>query len=100
LRLTLATVAADDGAELQAALEVPGLIALGGKAVTADALHCNRRTVVVIDAGGGDWYLALKASQLSSCPMQGRASASSPQTTLQRVRTRPDMVARRPASAR
>ena len=50
LRLTLATVAADqggaadNGGELGAALEVLGLIALKGKVVTADALHCNRRT--------------------------------------------------------
>ncbi len=45
LRLTLATVAADNGSELDAGLEVLGLIALKGKVVTADALHCNRRTV-------------------------------------------------------
>jgi len=31
--------------------------------VTADALHCNRRTVAVINAGGGDYCLALKADQ-------------------------------------
>jgi predicted transposase YbfD/YdcC len=29
----------------------------------ADALHCNRRTVAAINAGGGDWCLALKANQ-------------------------------------
>ena len=48
LRLTLATVAADNGGELEAALEVLGLIALKGKVVTADALHCNRRAVAAI----------------------------------------------------
>ncbi len=63
LRLTLATVAADHGGELEAALEVLGLIALKGKVVTADALHCNRRTVAAITAGGGDYCLALKANQ-------------------------------------
>ena len=63
LRLTLASVPADRGAELEAALEVLGLIALKGKVVTADALHCNRRTVAAINAGGGDWCLALKANQ-------------------------------------
>jgi predicted transposase YbfD/YdcC len=63
LRLTLATVTADHGTELDAALEVLGLIALKGKVVTADALHCNRRTVAAINAGGGDWCLALKANQ-------------------------------------
>jgi predicted transposase YbfD/YdcC len=61
---------------------VLGLIALKGKGVTADALHCNRRTVAAIatvapagNAGGGDWCLALKANQASSCQVQGRASA-------------------------
>ena len=63
LRLMLASVPADKGAELEAALEVPGLIALKGKVVTADALHCNRRTVAAINARGGDWCLALKANQ-------------------------------------
>jgi len=63
LRLTLATVAADNGGELEAALEVLGLIALKGKVVTADALHCNRRTVAQITGGGGDYCLALKANQ-------------------------------------
>ena len=63
LRLTLATVAADHGGELAAAIEVPGLIALKGKIVTADALHCNRRTVAAITEGGGDYCLALKAKQ-------------------------------------
>ncbi len=63
LRLTLATATADHGTELDAALEVLGLIALKGKVVTADALHCNRRTVAAINAQGGDWCLALKANQ-------------------------------------
>ena len=63
LRLTLASVTADGGTELDAALDVLGLIALKGKVVTADALHCNRRTVAVINAQGGDWCLALKANQ-------------------------------------
>jgi predicted transposase YbfD/YdcC len=67
LRLTLAPdtvpVAADHGSELEAAIEVLGLIALKGKVVTADALHCNRRTVAAITEGGGDYCLALKANQ-------------------------------------
>ena len=33
--------------------------------MTADALHCNRRTVAAINAQGGDWCLALKANQES-----------------------------------
>lgn len=63
LRLTLATVPADRGTELDAAIEALGLIALKGKVVTGDALHCNRRTVAAINAQGGDWCLALKANQ-------------------------------------
>jgi predicted transposase YbfD/YdcC len=63
LRLTLASLPADKGGELEAALDVLGLIALKGKVVTADALHCNRRTVAAINAAGGDWCLSLKANQ-------------------------------------
>lgn len=63
LRLTLASRAADNGTELDAALEVLGLLALKGKVVTGDALHCNRRTVEAINARGGDWCLALKRNQ-------------------------------------
>lgn len=63
LRLTLATVAADNSGELEAALEVLGLIALKGKVVTADALHYNRRTAAQIIEGGGEDCLALKANQ-------------------------------------
>ena len=65
LRLTLASRAADNGRELDAALEVLGLLALKGKVVTGDALHCNRRTVEAINARGGDWCLALKRNQES-----------------------------------
>ena len=100
LRLTLATVAADHGGELEAALEVLGLIALKGKVVTADALHCNRRTVAAITQGGGDYCLALKANQVSSCPTPGPVSASCRQTTRPRVRREPGMAARRPAPER
>jgi predicted transposase YbfD/YdcC len=63
LRLTLASVPADRGTELEAAIEALGLIALKGKVVTADALHCNRRTVAAITQGGGDYCLALEANQ-------------------------------------
>jgi hypothetical protein len=41
--LTLATVAAKDRNEVDAALEVIGLIDLKGKIVTADALRCPGR---------------------------------------------------------
>lgn len=65
LRLTLATVAAKDRNEVDAALEALGLIDLKGKIVTGDALHCNRRTVAAIVAKGGDYCLALKGNQES-----------------------------------
>src|SRR5262245_18691320 len=63
LRLTLATVAAKDGNEVDAALEVLGLIDLKGKIVTADALHCNRKMAETIIAKGGDYCIALKGNQ-------------------------------------
>jgi len=63
LRLMLATAAADNGSELEAPINLLGLIALKGKIVTADALHCNRRTDAPITEGGGDYCLALKANQ-------------------------------------
>ena len=100
LRLTLATVAADHGGELEAALEVLGLIALKGKVVTAGAVHCNRRTVAAITGGGGDYCLALKANQVNSCPMPGPVSARFCQTIRSRITRRPGMAARRPAPAR
>lgn len=65
MRTTVATVAADNGSELEAALEVLGLIALRVWVMTADALHSNRRTVAAITDVGGDCCLALKASQAS-----------------------------------
>ena len=77
LRLARACVPAGKGGEREAALAVPGLIALKGKVVTADALQCNRRTVAAVNAGGGDGCLALKANQVSFCRMPGRASARS-----------------------
>jgi predicted transposase YbfD/YdcC len=65
LRLTLATVAAKDGNEVDAALDVLGLIDLKGRIVTADALHCNRRMVSAIVDKGGDYCIALKGNQES-----------------------------------
>ena len=63
LRLTLATVAAKDGNEVDAALEVIGLIDLKGRIVTGDALHCNRRMVKAIVDKGGDYCIGLKGNQ-------------------------------------
>ena len=65
LRLTLATVEAKNSNEVDAALEVLGLIDLKGKIVTGDALHCNRRMVKAIVDKGGDYCIALKGNQES-----------------------------------
>ena len=63
LRLTLATVEADNRNEVDAALEVLGLVDLKGKIVTGDALHCNRKAAAQIIDQGGDYCLALKGNQ-------------------------------------
>lgn len=63
MRLTLASVAAKDGNEIEAALEVLGLIDLKGTIVTADALHCHRKMAARIVERGGDYCLALKGNQ-------------------------------------
>jgi predicted transposase YbfD/YdcC len=63
LKLTLATVAAKQGNEVEAALEVLGLIELKGCVVTGDALHCNRKAAETIIAKGGDYCFTLKGNQ-------------------------------------
>ena len=63
LRMTLATLAADNGAESAAALEVVALLDLTGAIVTADALHCHRRMAAAILARGGGYLLALKGNR-------------------------------------
>jgi predicted transposase YbfD/YdcC len=63
LKLTLATVAAREGNEVEAALEVLGLIDLKGCIVTGDALHCNRKAAATIIAKGGDYCFTLKGNQ-------------------------------------
>jgi predicted transposase YbfD/YdcC len=65
LRLTLATVEAEDRNEVDAALAVLGLVDLKGRIVTGDALHCNRRMVDLIVKKGGDYCIALKGNQES-----------------------------------
>ena len=63
LRMTLATVAARDRNEVDAALEVLGLVDIKGRIVTADALHCNRKMAASVVAKGGDYCLSLKGNQ-------------------------------------
>jgi len=75
LRLTLASVPADRGTELEAAIEALGLIALKGKVVTADALHCNRRTVAAINAVAATGAWRSRPTRTRSCLMHGPVSA-------------------------
>ena len=70
LRLTLATVAAKDRDEVDAALEVIGVIDLKGRIVTGDALHCNRRMVEAIVAKGGDYASRSRATRSCCCRMR------------------------------
>ena len=71
LRLTLATVAAKDGDEVSAALEVLGLIDIKDKIVTADALHCHRKMAAQVKDQGGDYCLRLRGNQADSSATPG-----------------------------
>jgi len=63
LRLTLASLEAKGGSEVETALSLIGLIDLKGHIVTADALHCHRRMAEAILAKGGDYCLTLKGNR-------------------------------------
>jgi predicted transposase YbfD/YdcC len=63
LRLTLASLEAKGGSEVEAALSLIGLIDLKGHIVTADALHCHRRMAAAVVAKGGDYCFTLKGNQ-------------------------------------
>jgi len=49
--------------EIEALPELLALLALDGRIVTADAMHCQRATAQAILDGGGDYCLALKGNQ-------------------------------------
>jgi predicted transposase YbfD/YdcC len=63
LRLTLASLEAEGGSEVEAALGLIGLIDLKGYIVTADALHCHRRMAQAVIGGGGDYCFTLKGNR-------------------------------------
>jgi predicted transposase YbfD/YdcC len=63
LRLTLASLEAEGGSEVETALALIGLIDLRGHIVTADALHCHRRMAEAIVVKGGDYCLTLKGNR-------------------------------------
>jgi predicted transposase YbfD/YdcC len=67
-RMVLASVAAPDRDETQAAQELLDLVQLKGAIVTGDALHCNRAMVDKIVENGGDYVLALKGNQSALYP--------------------------------
>lgn len=88
LRLSLASLEAEGGREVEAALALIGLLDLKGHIVTADALHCHRRMAEAILAKRGGYCLALKGnrgellSQAQAClskagPRHPRAQSSS-----------------------
>lgn len=52
-----------DGNEIAALSELLALLALEGRIVTADAMHCQRATAQAILDRGGDYVLALKSNQ-------------------------------------
>ena len=63
LRLTLASLKAEGGNEVDAALALIDLVELKGHIVTADALHCHGRMAAAITAKGGDYCLTLKGNR-------------------------------------
>jgi predicted transposase YbfD/YdcC len=52
-----------DSNEITALPELLALLALDGRIVTADAMHCQKATAQIILDRGGDYVLALKANQ-------------------------------------
>jgi predicted transposase YbfD/YdcC len=64
LRMTFAhTQAGHGGGEAEAAIKLLESVSLKGCVVTADAIHCDRRTVKTIKQRGGDYVIALKRNQ-------------------------------------
>ena len=62
-RLVLGQRLAQGRAEVEAALELVGLLRLEGTIVTADALHCHRKMAQAIRERGGDYALAVKGNR-------------------------------------
>jgi predicted transposase YbfD/YdcC len=62
-RLVLGQRLAQGRAEVEAALELVGLLRLEGTIVTADALHCHRAMAQAIRDRGGDYALAVKGNR-------------------------------------
>ena len=63
VRLSLGYVAAENGNEVAAAMEVLRLVDIAGATVTADALHCHRAMAKTICERSADYVLTLKDNQ-------------------------------------
>jgi predicted transposase YbfD/YdcC len=63
MRMTFAQTEAGAGGEAEAAIRLLESVSLKGCVVTADAIHCDRRTVNTVKQRGGDYVIALKLNQ-------------------------------------
>jgi predicted transposase YbfD/YdcC len=63
MRMTLTQTEAGEGGEAEAAIRLLEHLSLKGCVVTADAIHCDRRTVETVKRRGGDYVIALKLNQ-------------------------------------
>ena len=63
MRMTFAQTQAGEGGEAEAAIALLQRLSLTGCVVTADAIHCDRRTVETVKQRGGDYVIALKLNQ-------------------------------------
>jgi predicted transposase YbfD/YdcC len=63
MRMTLAQTQAGEGGEVEAVIALLQRVSLNGCIVTADACHCDRRTVATVRQRGGDYVVALKLNQ-------------------------------------
>jgi predicted transposase YbfD/YdcC len=63
MRMTLAQTGAGEGGEAEAAIRLLENVSLKGCVVTADAIHCDRRTVKTVKQRGGDYVIAVKLNQ-------------------------------------
>lgn len=71
--MSLAQGVAAKGGEAACAIAALEMLSLKGCTVTADALHCHRRTTQTIRQAGGDYVLTLKANQ-SALARQAKAA--------------------------
>ena len=63
MRMTLAQTQAGEGGEAEAAIALLQRLSLQGCVVTADAIHCDRRTAETVKQRGGNYVIALKLNQ-------------------------------------